>query len=48
MAAGELCGFRILVVLCGFYGSTRHKPSAIWRKATTWFSTVCLSVDTRT
>src|SRR6516164_7042194 len=25
MAAGELCGFGILVVLCGFYDSARHK-----------------------
>jgi len=22
----NLCGFRIVVVLCGFYGNTRHKP----------------------
>src|SRR6516165_7100468 len=32
------------------YCSTTSQPrrSAIWRKAVTWFSTVCLSVDTRT
>jgi hypothetical protein len=22
----NFCGFRILVVLCGFYGNARHKP----------------------